>query len=166
MRKIRYLAFLIGFTLSGVSGAVEVGSVIPGVSIQSLSNYGSEKIELSSLDGKVVYVDFWASWCGPCKKSFPELNKLYEQHHKNGFEIVAVNLDESVQDAQGFLKNYPVDFPVATDPNGVSAELFAIKGMPSGYLIDKKGVVRHIVVGFADGEAEHLDKLIGQLMAE
>ena len=63
MRKIRYLAFLIGVTLSGVSGAVEVGSVIPGVSIQSLSNYSSEKIELSSLDGKVVYVDFCGNGC-------------------------------------------------------------------------------------------------------
>lgn len=146
--------------------SADVGTASPAISITTLSNFEQPNIDLAKLKGQVVYVDFWASWCGPCQRSFPELDKLYAKHVGHGFEIIGVNVDEDVKDAQDFLKKYPVTFPIATDPKGASAEAFKVKGMPSGYLIDKQGVVRHVVVGFAEGEAEHLDKLITQLVAE
>lgn len=166
MRMIKLVSFLLGVAVSANVLSIEVGGSVPSVSIKALSNIESKEIDLSSFEGKVVYIDFWASWCGPCKKSFPELDKLYIKHQDNGFELIAVNLDELVSDANNFLKNYPVSFPIGTDPDGISAEKFSIKGMPSGYLLDKKGVVRHIVVGFSDGEGAHLDQLISQLVAE
>lgn len=166
MRFRALMTLLASFSLALPLAAAEVGSPVPAVSVKTLSNYSGDQIDLAALKGQVVYVDFWASWCGPCKRSFPELDKLYAKHVGNGFEIVGINLDENTADAEGFLKQYPVTFPLGADPQGSSAEKFKVKGMPSAYLVDKKGVVRHVVVGFSDGEAEHLDKLITQLVAE
>lgn len=166
MRFGLLITLLASLSLSAPLMAVEIGAPAPAISVKTLSNYSGAQIDLASLKGQVVYVDFWASWCGPCKKSFPELDKLYTKHVASSFEIVGINLDENTADADGFLKQHPVTFPLAADPKGVSAEQFKVKGMPSAYLLDKKGVVRHIVVGFSDGEAEHLDKLITQLVAE
>lgn len=166
MRFRPLMTLLASFTLAASAMAADVGSVAPAVSVKTLSNFSADTIDIASLKGQVVYVDFWASWCGPCKRSFPELDALYAKYVGDGVEIVGINLDENTADAEGFLKKYPVTFPLGADPQGGSAEQFKVKGMPSGYLLDKKGVVRHVVVGFNDGEAAHLDKLIAQLVAE
>lgn len=166
MRTGSLIALVFGSLLALGVTAAEVGTAAPSLSIKTLKNYPQAQINLADLKGKVVYVDFWASWCGPCQRSFPALNKLRTQYQAQGFEVVGINLDKNTQDADGFLKNYPVSFPLAADPKGVSAEKFAVKGMPSAYLIDKKGVVRHVVVGFNDDEAKTINTLIGQLLGE
>ena len=105
--------------------------------------------KLSDFKGKIIYLDFWASWCGPCKKSLPLLNELRNElnDHVN-FEVIAINLDTNIQDAKTFLKKHPVDYPVLSDPYGQSALLYGVSVMPSSYLINTNGVVVSSYKGF------------------
>lgn len=123
------------------------------------------EISLSSYRGKVVYVDFWASWCEPCRKSFPWMSEIQERYGKE-LKVIAINLDQNRDDAIGFLKKLNPKFTVAFDPAGKIAEVYQVKGMPSSYLIDRNGriVVSHI--GFRGSDKEklesHIEKLISQ----
>ncbi len=126
----------------------------------------NEKIELNKLKGKVVYVDFWASWCPPCKLSFPSLNTLYKELKGKGFEVVAINLDEEKQDAKKFLADVPVDFSIGYDPEGECPRLFDVMAMPSAYILDKKGVIRTIHLGFKKADIIEIRKAVLALLNE
>ncbi len=112
----------------------------------------------------VVYVDFWASWCGPCVKSFPFLEHLHQQYHKKGLKIIAINLDDSKKDAEEFLKAYPVSFQIVQDPDGLCPEKFGLTVMPSSYLIDRQGNIHHTGLGFNKAEVLEMSKKIDQLL--
>ena len=92
-------------------------------------------------------MDIWASWCGPCRKSLPILNEIRRKYLSQGFEVVAVNVDEKLSDALTFLDKYP-DYPVLLDPKGSLAQAYQLQGMPTAYLIDEKGVIIYKHVGF------------------
>jgi thiol-disulfide isomerase/thioredoxin len=106
------------------------------------------QMDLAALKGRVVYLDFWASWCGPCRKSFPWMSDMQARYGNQGLSVVAVNLDQDRALAARFLAAYPPGFTVAYDPQGVSAERYDVKGMPSSYLIDRDGRVHMRHVGF------------------
>jgi len=113
-------------------------------------------MRLSDLRGKVVYIDFWASWCGPCRQSLPLYESLYTNLASEHFLILAVNLDENRDDAERFLKNHPVSYPVLLDPSGDSAREWSLSVMPSSYLVDAQGRLAYIYVGF---EMSHMEKI-------
>lgn len=140
------------------------GDAGPDCQLQAFKGNGS--LPLKTLRGQVVYVDFWASWCGPCAKSFPFLNGLNDELKNQGLRIVAVNMDENPQDAEAFLAKLPAAFTVATDVEAKCAQQFDVKAMPSSYLIDRKGIIRHIHLGFKTDEAEEVKSLVTQLLAE
>jgi len=98
-------------------------------------------VTLSALRGKVVLVDFWASWCAPCERSFPWMNALYDSLAPRGFEIVAINLDKDREAAYAFLARHPARFTVAFDPDGKTAEAYQVKAMPSSFVIDSSGSI-------------------------
>lgn len=127
---------------------------------------GAASYSLKQFQGKVLYVDFWASWCGPCAKSFPFLNQLNHDFKDRGLQVIGINLDEKPADAQDFLSQYPADFMIASGANQQCALDFGVKAMPSSYLVDRQGRIRHIHLGFKAGEAEELTTLIKQLLAE
>jgi cytochrome c biogenesis protein CcmG, thiol:disulfide interchange protein DsbE len=103
---------------------------------------------LDSLRGKVVLVDFWASWCGPCRASFPWLGSMQERYGPRGLAVVAVNLDKERADADAFLERYATPFTVAFDPTGKTAEAYAVAAMPSTFLLDRDGKVLLVHTGF------------------
>ena len=121
-------------------------------------------IDLSQLRGQVVYVDFWASWCGPCRKSFPWLNDMQARYGKDGLKIVAINLDKDRAQAERFLEDYAPRFTIAFDPQANSARAFVVKGMPSSYLIDRNGNVVHAHVGFRKKDTEAMEARIRSLL--
>lgn len=123
----------------------------------------------SALDkflGQVVYVDFWASWCGPCRQSFPFMNQLQAAFANQKLVVLAVNLDEEAADGQTFLAAHPANFKVASGANQECAASFHVEAMPSSYLIDRAGKVRYIHHGFRAGDAELLRGLTASLVAE
>ena len=104
-----------------------------------------KQFSLDQYRGKVVYLDFWASWCKPCRKSFPWMNELTRQLPTDQFSVVTINLDEETEAMQDFLRKVPANFPVYHDASGIYAEKFQLKGMPTSLLIDRNGdiVSRH-----------------------
>lgn len=123
-------------------------------------------VDLEKFKGQVVYVDFWASWCGPCVESFPFMNKLHNALKADGLALLAVNLDEEQADAKNFLDAHRADFTIVTDSDQECAKQFAVKAMPSSYLIDRKGMIREVHLGFRPGEAETFEAKVKQLLAE
>lgn len=124
----------------------------------------SKNISLANLKGKVVYLDFWASWCDPCRKSFPWMNDMHSRYDSKDFVIVAVNLDTSKNDALKFLEKVPAKFQIAYDPDGDVATKYNLKAMPTSYLIDKKGNLVFAHKGYREGDAPAVEKKIRKLI--
>ena len=106
------------------------------------------KVDSDSLRGKVVLVDFWASWCGPCRQSFPWMASMHDRYAPKGLVIVAVNLDKDRALAGKFLEDYRVPFTVAFDPAGKTAEAFQVKAMPTSFVVDRSGAIVMTHAGF------------------
>lgn len=122
--------------------------------------------DLTNLRGRVVYLDFWASWCGPCKQSFPWMQAMKETYERQGLTVVAVNLDSGRADANKFLAQFKPTFDVRFDPRGELAESYKIEGMPSSVLIDRHGVTRFTHVGFRPVDGAIYEAQLRELLAE
>ena len=116
--------------------------------------------------GKVLYVDFWASWCKPCKQSFPWLNQLQQKYKDQGLVVIAINLDKEKHLADKFLEAIPADFIVAFDPEGGTASSFKVKGMPSSFLIDRQGNVQGRHTGFREKDTASLEQGVARLLQQ
>jgi cytochrome c biogenesis protein CcmG, thiol:disulfide interchange protein DsbE len=125
-----------------------------------------EVISLPRLAGRVVYVDFWASWCTPCRRSFPWMNEMHERYAERGLAIVAINVDRKRTDADAFLARHPAKFAVLFDPAGASPAAYAVPGMPTSYLIDARGAVVLVESGFRDERLPAIEARIRSLLAD
>lgn len=123
-----------------------------------------QNIDLGKFKDQVVYVDFWASWCTPCKKSFPWMNEMHNRYAKQGFNIIAVNLDDDKSKAEQFLSEVPSDFIVAYDPEGKTAEQYNLRVMPSSYLINGKGEIVMAHRGFKGQDKNEIEQKIRSLL--
>ncbi len=123
-------------------------------------------VQSANLKGKVIYVDFWASWCKPCKQSFPWLNDMQAKYKQLGFEVVAINVDQEQSAANDFLQKLSPQFTVAFDPSGKTAEQFHVQGMPSSYLIARQGNMRAAHVGFREADRAKLEQAVAKLLQE
>jgi thiol-disulfide isomerase/thioredoxin len=123
-------------------------------------------LNLQAYHGKVVYVDFWASWCGPCKQSFPWMKAMHEKYGKDGLVILAINVDQEKKLADTFLKEFSPAFPVVFDSTGTLASQFKVQTMPSSYLLDRNGKPRFKHLGFHDNKRALYEKEIHDLLSE
>lgn len=121
---------------------------------------------LADYQGQVVYLDFWASWCKPCRRSFPWMSDMQAKYADKGLKIIAVNLDADKALADAFLKESPANFTIAFDPEGKVAEQYQLLGMPSSYLIDRNGVIRKAHQGFFVKKQAAYEQEIKDLLAE
>jgi cytochrome c biogenesis protein CcmG/thiol:disulfide interchange protein DsbE len=128
--------------------------------------WAAAPLDLASLRGQVVYLDFWASWCGPCRQSFPWMQALKNSYESQGLAIVAVNVDTDRADADKFLTQFKPTFEVRFDPQGKLAELYNIKTMPSSVLIDRHGVTRFTHMGFRPVDGAVYEAQLRELLAE
>jgi thiol-disulfide isomerase/thioredoxin len=117
-------------------------------------------LTLADLKGKVVYLDFWASWCPPCRKSFPWMNEMESRYARQGLAVVAVNVDKNPTLAAKFLDEVPAHFAVAYDQQGTVAESYHVPGMPSSFIIDRSGKIRTVHIGFREDESSALEETL------
>ena len=125
-----------------------------------------KQVKLSEYKGKVVYLDFWASWCGPCRKSFPWMNEMQSRFKGKGFRVIAVNLDEKRSDADKFINQLKPNFDIAFDPTGEVAGVYELQGMPSAYLIDRGGKLHSVHLGFRSKDIASLEHEIETLLKQ
>ena len=122
--------------------------------------------QLSDLKGEVVYLDFFASWCAPCRRSFPWLNDMQAKYQSQGLRVVAVNVDKNPAEAAQFIQDFPPTFSVIYSPDGSIAKTYQLLGMPSSYLIDRKGELRSVHQGFFNKKIADYEAEIQALLAE
>jgi len=160
----RALGFVLAsfLLITAPAHALDEGDSAPNFRAPSLTGPGT--LSLEDFRGKVVLLDFWASWCTPCLSSLPQLDTLREKFPSRDFQIVAVNVDRDLDAARQFLSRHPVGYPSAIDPEGRIPELFELGTMPTSFVIDRGGVVRHVHEGFRKDDLGVLRGRIAELL--
>ncbi|MFN8588615.1 MAG: TlpA disulfide reductase family protein [Candidatus Eisenbacteria bacterium] len=164
-RSFLSLALVLVSLLPGPAGPVHAATA-PRTAPAFTLPTRTATVESDSLRGRVVVVDFWASWCGPCRKSFPWLAGLQKKYADRGLVVVGVNLDKDRQLAEGFLRDFDVPFTIAFDPAGRSAAAYAVKGMPTTCLVGRDGTLLDSHVGFTADKAAAFERLIEEALAQ
>lgn len=157
--KIKTLFLSIIFVITVFSGSTHANTA-PSFSLPGTST----EVSLEQNRGSVVYLDFWASWCAPCRKSFPWMNEIQGRYKDAGLTIIAINLDESRDLADKFLKTMDIDFNVAFDRSGDTATDFNIMAMPSSFLIDRNGNIIHKHLGFRQKDKIAIEQSIREAL--
>ena len=139
-----------------------IGSEVPNFAAASVNGKGRATVQAN--EGKVLIVDFWATWCEPCKKSFPKLEDLYVRYRTSGMEIVAVSEDDDNDGISGFGNSFGAKFPLVWDNGKAIASKWQPKSMPSTFIVDKKGVVRFVHLGYHDGEEAEIEREVKSLL--
>ena len=162
--KLHHFAMLMLALGASATEAANPGESAPSCKLPALS--GGAQVDPAALSGKVVYLDFWASWCGPCAKAFPFLEALHQDLKARGLEVVAVNLDEDLQEAKDFLARHPASFTIGSDPKGSCPSAYGVKGMPTSYLIDRQGRVHDVHEGFQTSDVDERREQVEALLAK
>ena len=150
--------------------ATGAAAALPAVGVAapdfaSKSNSG-RNVRLSELRGQVVLINFWASWCGPCRQELPVLNKVYAQYRAAGFMLLAVNVDDNRKDADAMLKRLDLRFPILFDGSKNVAKLYGVDMMPATLLIDRDGRVRYVHRGYYSGYEQKYERQVRELLKE
>jgi peroxiredoxin len=132
----------------------------------TLKSRSGENIKLSELRGNVVMVNFWASWCGPCRQEMPLLQQLHDRYQGMGFTLLGVNVDEEPAAAEKMLKEIPVNFPVLYDSDNKVSKQYQVKAMPSTFMVDRDGNVRFLHKGYKPGYEDEYQQQIRALLRE
>ena len=153
------------FTLLYTSSVVaETDQHLPQFNLASLD--GLHHIQSTDYRGKVLYLDFWASWCTACVLSMPELNAMRADIHSADFELISINVDKVTNDGKIFLDKFKIDYPVASDASGTLMTKMAITSLPAGVLVDADGKIRLRHQGYLPGQSQFLKAYIDKLLAE
>lgn len=129
-----------------------------------LASVADPALNLAQYRGKVVYLDFWASWCVPCRKSFPWMNAMQAKYAGQGLVIIGINVDAEAKDAHAFLAHTPANFRIVYDPEGKLAETYGLMGMPSSFVLDRTGKVVATHIGFRDSSPTEYEQQLRELL--
>ena len=162
--SLRSLFLCCAFAAATARAEIKVGDAFPALGEAKLASLAGE---LPRTEGKVVLGDFWASWCTPCKASFPALGKLHQEFGARGFAVVAISVDEKAPAAAAFVKKLAPPFPTVHDREGKVVKQVSVPAMPTSYLLGRDGRVRFIHAGFhGDSSERELRKEIETLLGE
>jgi thiol-disulfide isomerase/thioredoxin len=132
----------------------------------TLKSSTGENIRLAEQRGQVVMLNFWASWCGPCREEMPLLDAMSKKYGPMGFSLYGINVDADTDDAKNVLEKIKVSYPILFDPESKLSDLYKVEGMPYSVLIDKKGQIRYIHKGYVPGDEKKYAKVIMELVSE
>jgi len=150
------------FSIAAQSAAAGLGKA-PGFTLKS---YSGKNLKLSEFRGQVVLLNFWASWCGPCRQEMPLLNDLHKKYKKLGFSVMGVNVEEDSAKARKIVKDGKLKFPVLFDVKNKVSELYQVSAMPSTVIIDRNGNMRYVHKGYKPGDMSAYKKWVKKLIRE
>lgn len=162
LMRVVMIAALLGLVASPVQSS-EVSGPAPDFTLKS--NQG-KNLKLSEHRGEVILLNFWASWCGPCRQEMPELEKLQARYQDYGFTILGVNVEEDSSKADGVLRKTPVSFPILYDTSNKVSKVYDVRAMPSTVMIDRDGNMRYLHKGYVPGDEAEYAKWIKKLIRE
>jgi len=179
MKKIIVILLILSIFMVGTISAVSLeslnqkfvaqGFAIPSETLASidfdLENINGEKENLSDYLGKVVFLNFWATWCGPCRIEMPSMQKLYDEFHDDGLEVVAVNIGERQKTVVKFLEENNLTFPVLLDETNMVAGIYGARNIPTTYIIDRNGKILSMIVGTKEWYTEESRALFADILA-
>ena len=161
---MKHLVFALLVAVAGSTcAAIAPQAAAPDFTLKALDG---RNLRLAEQRGQVVLVNFWASWCGPCKQEMPQLNKLYDKYRSAGFVMFGINVDENPQQAAGTAARLGVRFPVLFDADKAVTRLYDVNSMTATVLIDRDGRVRYLHRGYKEGLEEAYDRQIRELVKE
>ncbi len=163
MKYFKVLAVCLFMSLNVAQAATGIKVAAPDFTLPSSSG---SNVRLSELKGEVILLNFWASWCGPCRVEMPSLNKLHNKYKSIGFKVIGVNVEESNTNAKVFLKENKVSFPILWDKKNKVSKQYHVSAMPTTVLIDRDGKIRYIHKGYQAGDEKIYKKVIKQLIRE
>lgn len=159
--KLLKTTLLCSVVLAGASiaAASDLAPGAPGPAF-SLASMSGPQVNLNALKGQVVLINFWASWCGPCRQEMPVLEQMYKKYKPLGVTLLGVNVEPDSSNAAGWLKATPVSFPILFDTDSKVSKLYDVAGMPNTVILDRKGNVRFVHRGYKPGEEnEYMDQI-------
>ncbi len=157
------LVCFLSITVLTQANAASVKGPAPDFTLKSL---GGKNLKLSEMTGNVVLINFWASWCGPCREEMPLLNALHKKYEALGFTVLGVNVEEDEKNVRGFLKNFPVDFPILLDNKNRVSKQYNVIAMPTTVVVDRDGNMRFLHQGYKPGDEDKYRKMIKKLVRE
>lgn len=158
MRRIFCWGFLALFLSAGAQAE-------PAPDFTLKSNTG-ENVRLEEQRGKVVMINFWASWCAPCRQEMPLLDELYQRYERAGFTLLGINVEQDSSAAQRFLSDVGVSFPILFDPTSEVSRAYQVSAMPTTVMVDRDGQVRYVNRGYRPGDEEKYREQIRELIRE
>ena len=157
------LALLLFAFAGGVPAATELKGEAPDFTLKSLKG---SNLKLSEFRGDVVLINFWATWCGPCRQEMPILNDLYLKYRDMGFTLLGVNVEKNSSKAANMVRDLKVVFPVLFDTQNTVSKLYQVEAMPSTVLVDRDGNMRYLHRGYVPGTEDEYLRQVRELMAE
>jgi len=127
---------------------------------------GANELSLADFQGEVIYLSFWASWCVPCRQEMPYLAQLWERHHEDGFQVLAINVDEDPELAREFASQYELPFPLLWDAGRAVSTEYRVPGFPTHYVVDRRGRIRFSGLGFNLADVGAISQEVETLLAE
>ena len=155
------LALVLTAVPAGAVHRVQIGKPAPEFALPLL---GGKKIFLSEFKGKAVFINFWATWCPPCKDEMPSMEKVYREQKARGFEILAVIIDKGTKEVEAFKKEHGLSFPILLDPEMMVAALYELAFVPTTYLIDRSGIVVYRETQYRDWADAESRKLLEKIL--
>lgn len=165
-RQVKSGACALGIAALLAAGTVNAERAAAPAPDFALKSSTGENLRLSELRGEVVMINFWASWCGPCRQEMPLLDELYNRYRPMGFTILGVNVEEDSTKARQMLDDIPVDFPILFDNQSKVSELYDVVAMPSTFLVDRDGRVRYLHHGYKPGYEQAYQQQVRELIRE
>ena len=161
--KVIIITLLLALALPVVVNASQVGTSAPEFSLMDVNG---KVVALKHFTGKVVFLDFWAPWCDPCREELPKLDTLYKKYNNDGFEVIGIDIDDSEKLEAEFLQKVPVAFTILIDKKSAIRREYSVRTLPTAFIIGRDGVIRYVHMGFGKEFLQMYEKEITELLKQ